>query len=87
MSKKITIVGAGLVGSLEAIYMAKRGHNVSVYERRSDMRKAELVAGRSINLALSTRGWTALKRLVLMMRLERWQFLCLSELCTLKTER
>ena len=62
MSKKITIVGAGLVGSLEAIYMAKRGHNVSVYERRSDMRKAELVAGRSINLALSTRGWTALKK-------------------------
>ena len=42
--------------------MAKRGHNVSVYERRSDMRKAELVAGRSINLALSTRGWTALKK-------------------------
>ena len=62
MSKKITIVGAGLVGSLEAIYMAKRGHNVSVYERRSDMRKAELVAGRSINLALSKRGWTALKK-------------------------
>lgn len=63
MSKKITIVGAGLVGSLEAIYMAKRGHNVSVYERRSDMRKAELVAGRSINLALSTRGWNALKKI------------------------
>ncbi len=62
MSKKITIAGAGLVGSLEAIYMAKRGHKVSVYERRSDMRQAELVAGRSINLALSTRGWTALKK-------------------------
>ena len=62
MSKKITIAGAGLVGSLEAIYMAKRGHNVSIYERRSDMRKAEFVLGRSINLALSTRGWTALKK-------------------------
>lgn len=62
MSKKITIVGAGLVGSLEAIYMAKRGHKVSVYERRSDMRQADFVAGRSINLALSTRGWTALKK-------------------------
>ena len=62
MSKKITIAGAGLVGSLEAIYMAKRGHKISVYERRSDMRQAELVAGRSINLALSTRGWTALKK-------------------------
>ena len=62
MNKKITIAGAGLVGSLEAIYMAKRGHKISVYERRSDMRQAELVAGRSINLALSTRGWTALKK-------------------------
>ena len=62
MTKKITIVGAGLVGSLEAIYMAKRGHKVSVYERRPDMRQAELLAGRSINLALSTRGWTALKK-------------------------
>ena len=62
MSKKITIAGAGLVGSLEAIYMAKRGHKVSVYERRFDMREAELAAGRSINLALSTRGWTALKK-------------------------
>lgn len=62
MTKKITIAGAGLVGSLEAIYMAKRGHNVSIYERRSDMRKAELMAGRSINLALSKRGWTALKK-------------------------
>ena len=47
MSKKITIVGAGLVGSLEAIYIAKRGHNVSVYERRSDMRK--LNCGRKVN--------------------------------------
>jgi len=62
MSKKITIAGAGLVGSLEAIYMAKRGHKVSVYERRSDMRQSKLSVGRSINLALSTRGWTALKK-------------------------
>ena len=63
MSKKITIAGAGLVGSLEAIYMAKRGHKVSVYERRSDMRQSKLSVGRSINLALSTRGWTAIKKL------------------------
>lgn len=61
MSKKISIAGAGLVGALEAIYLAKRGHQVSVFERRSDMRQAELSAGKSINLALSDRGWNALK--------------------------
>ena len=61
MRKKVTIAGAGLVGSLEAIYLAKRGFQVEVYERRPDMRKVELSAGRSINLALSTRGWNALK--------------------------
>jgi kynurenine 3-monooxygenase len=61
MRKKVTIAGAGLVGSLEAIYLAKRGFKVEVYERRSDMRKVELSAGRSINLALSARGWNALK--------------------------
>ncbi|MDQ3101055.1 MAG: FAD-dependent oxidoreductase, partial [Bacteroidota bacterium] len=37
--KKITIVGGGLVGSLLAIFLAKRGHNVAVYERRGDPRK------------------------------------------------
>lgn len=61
MNKKISIAGAGLVGALEAIYLAKRGHQVSVFERRSDMRQAELSAGKSINLALSDRGWNALK--------------------------
>ena len=61
MRKKVTIAGAGLVGSLEAIYLAKRGFQVEVYERRPDMRKVELSAGRSINLALSARGWNALR--------------------------
>ena len=61
MRKKVTIAGAGLVGSLEAIYLAKRGFQVEVYERRQDIRKVELSAGRSINLALSARGWNALK--------------------------
>lgn len=59
--EQITIVGAGLVGSLQAIYMAKKGYEVSVYEGRDDMRKASLSAGRSINLALSNRGWKALE--------------------------
>ena len=62
MKKDITIIGAGLVGSLLSIYLAKRGHKVSVYERRSDMRNEELSAGRSINLALSDRGLLALEK-------------------------
>ena len=57
----LTIVGAGLVGSLLAIYLRKKGHNVAVYERRPDMRKNTISAGRSINLALSDRGWRGLK--------------------------
>lgn len=59
----VLIVGAGLVGSLAAIYMAKRGFNVEVYERRPDMRTVEISAGRSINLNLSCRGIEALKRI------------------------
>lgn len=59
--KKIGIVGAGLVGSLQAILMAQKGYQVSVFERRKDLRKAELIAGKSINLALSDRGWKALE--------------------------
>ncbi|MFT7588352.1 MAG: kynurenine 3-monooxygenase [Limisphaerales bacterium] len=60
--KEIAVVGAGLVGSLISIFMAKRGHSVKVYERRSDMRKAGAIGGRSINLALSDRGFRALER-------------------------
>lgn len=67
MEKKNTvIIGAGLVGSLLSIYLSKRGYNVKIYERRSDMRKADLVAGRSINLALSDRGIKALEEVGLM---------------------
>ena len=61
MSKKITIVGAGLVGSLVSIYLAKRGYKVDIYERRGDMRKESMSAGKSINLALSDRGWRGLE--------------------------
>lgn len=59
--EKIAVVGAGLVGSLQAILMAQKGYDVTVFERRSDMRKATLVGGKSINLALSDRGWKALE--------------------------
>jgi len=61
LDKKITLIGAGLAGPLMANYLAKKGFFVEIYERRSDMRKIELSAGRSINLALSARGIMALK--------------------------
>ncbi len=59
-SKSAIIVGAGLVGSLWAVYLSKAGYKVTIYERRDDIRKAEISAGKSINLALSVRGWKAL---------------------------
>lgn len=60
--EKTVVVGGGLVGALQAIYLAKRGYQVDVYERRSDLRTAKIIAGKSINLALSDRGWKALER-------------------------
>ena len=60
--KNIGIVGAGLVGSLLSIYLAKKGYSVSIYEGRADMRKDNFQAGRSINLALSDRGREALRK-------------------------
>ena len=62
VKKDITIIGAGLVGSLLSIYLSKRGHKVTVYERRADMRQRSVEAGRSINLALSDRGLLALEK-------------------------
>ena len=81
MRKKVTIAGAGLVGSLEAIYLAKRGFEVEVYERRPDMRKVELSAGRSINLALSARGWNASKTVGVDQDVRKWLFQCIKESC------
>jgi len=60
-NKKILIIGAGLAGSLLAIYLGRRGFDVDVIEARPDMRKTEISAGRSINLALSNRGIAALR--------------------------
>ncbi|WP_420321832.1 FAD-dependent oxidoreductase [Flagellimonas sp.] len=59
-SKNIAIIGSGLVGSLLAIYLKKRGHAVTVFDRRPDIRTIEF-SGRSINLAMSNRGWRALR--------------------------
>jgi len=58
-SLNIAIVGSGLVGSLLAIYLKKAGHSVHVYDRSPDIRKIQF-SGRSINLAMSDRGWKAL---------------------------
>ncbi|NOT48885.1 MAG: FAD-dependent monooxygenase, partial [Acidobacteria bacterium] len=57
----VTIIGAGLAGSLLAIYLAKHDMTVNVFEARSDMRREDVAAGRSINLALSDRGIAALR--------------------------
>lgn len=61
-TSKIIIVGAGLCGTLLAVRLAQRGYKVSLHEKRGDMRKKHVDAGRSINLALSARGLMALER-------------------------
>jgi kynurenine 3-monooxygenase len=67
----VAIAGAGLVGSLLAVYFRRRKFNVSVFERRPDMRRAGAERGRSINLALSHRGIRALKDVGLDDRVKR----------------
>jgi len=59
-AEPLVIMGAGLVGSLLALYLARRGHPVQVFERLPDPRQQGLLGGRSINLALSDRGWRGL---------------------------
>lgn len=61
--RTVAVVGAGLVGSLLACYLGRRGYRVDVYERRPDPRTADAERGRSINLALSERGLDALRRI------------------------
>lgn len=62
MEKNVCILGAGLVGTLASIYLAKRGFKVDVFEKRPDFRTTNSYGGRSINLALSDRGWLALEK-------------------------
>jgi len=73
----IRLIGAGLNGPLLAILLARRGFGVEIYERRPDLRRVHRSAGRSINLALSTRGiygltkaglWPALQKIIIPMR-------------------
>lgn len=58
-NKDIAIAGAGLVGTLLGIYLKKKNYNVTIFDRSEDIRKVKF-SGRSINLAMSTRGWHAL---------------------------
>jgi kynurenine 3-monooxygenase len=57
---KIVIIGAGLVGSLWAVILKKRGHDVTLFERRSDIRKLNSTEDRSINLIITSRGLNGL---------------------------
>jgi len=61
MEKKITLIGAGLVGALLGTLLAQRGFAVELFERRPDPRKHGFLGGRSINLALAERGWRGLR--------------------------
>jgi len=76
-NETITLIGAGLNGPLLGLELAKRGFKVDIYERRPDMRRVRMSAGRSINLALSARGiyaltqsnlWKGMQNIVLPMR-------------------
>ena len=63
MSKsQITLIGSGLAGPLLAMELKARGYDVRIFERRPDMRRVHISAGRSINLAVSTRGIHALRQ-------------------------
>lgn len=61
VKEKITIAGAGPVGTLLAVVLARQGHSVKLFESRADSRRHNIYQGKSINIALSDRGWLALK--------------------------
>src|SRR5437667_5704932 len=63
MATKFVLIGSGLAGGLLAAYLVRRGYDVDLYERRADPREGNIVGGRSINLALSTRGIHALEQI------------------------
>jgi len=60
---KFVLIGSGLAGGLLAAYLGRRGYDVDLYERRADPREGNIVGGRSINLAISTRGIHALEEI------------------------
>jgi kynurenine 3-monooxygenase len=60
---KFVLIGSGLAGGLLAAYFGRRGYEVDLYERRADPREGNIIGGRSINLAISTRGIYALEQI------------------------
>ena len=60
---RFVLIGSGLAGGLLAAYLGRRGYEVDLYERRADPREGNIVDGRSINLAISTRGIYALEHI------------------------
>ena len=60
---RFVLIGSGLAGGLLAAYLGRRGHEVDLFERRADPREGNIVGGRSINLAISTRGIHALEQI------------------------
>lgn len=68
----ITIVGAGLAGSLLSVFLARRGFRVQVFEQLPDMRREDVPSGRSINLALAERGIHPLRRVGLYGRVDEF---------------
>jgi kynurenine 3-monooxygenase len=62
VNEQVNILGAGLSGALMGIFLARQGRQVALYERRPDLRKVDMDAGRSINLALAARGIHALRQ-------------------------
>ena len=71
MKQHITLIGAGLVGSMMAIFLGKRGYKVTVFEKLPDIRKEKISAGRSINLALANRGIRPMQQLGIMDKVEK----------------
>ncbi|MCB0326829.1 MAG: FAD-dependent monooxygenase [Bdellovibrionales bacterium] len=69
--KDAIVIGAGLTGSLLSMYLAQEGLNVSIFELRPDLRKVDLPAGRSINMALSHRGISALQKVGLFEQIKK----------------
>jgi len=63
LNSKFVLIGSGLAGGLLAAYLGRREYNVVLYERRADPREGNTVSGRSINLAISTRGIHALEQI------------------------
>lgn len=61
--ERFTVVGGGPVGTLLAVSLARHGYEVGLYEGRLDSRRMSIYEGRSINIALSDRGWTSLEKI------------------------